>query len=115
MCLRVYVTDDLSHPAPIATRIRDANIANQKLMKDTLVLQLADLVPGAGLSYLNEGDPWEPKWQYVFYGPGYQRLLAIKSSYDHESLLYARTAVGSEYCVENEDGRLCRANAATTR
>ncbi|KAK6845937.1 hypothetical protein PG987_001125 [Apiospora arundinis] len=89
---------------------RDTNIANQKLMTDVLIPQLADLITGGGSSYLNEGDPWEPRWQDVFYGEGYGRLLAIKRLYDPEALLYARTAVGSESWVERLDGRLCRAD-----
>ncbi|KAK8135349.1 hypothetical protein PG984_003289 [Apiospora sp. TS-2023a] len=95
---------------PYSNTDRDANIANQKLMTDTLIPQLADLIPGGGASYLNEGDPWEPRWQDVFYGKGYDRLLGIKRSYDPESLLYARTAVGSESWIERVDGRLCRAD-----
>lgn len=69
---------------------------------------LADLIPDGGHSYLNEGDPFEPKWQEVFYGDNYNRLQQIKKKYDPEDLLYARTAVGSEAWTEAIDGRLCR-------
>ncbi len=33
----------------------------------------------------------------------------MKKTYDPESLLYARTAVGSDEWSEDADGRLCRA------
>ncbi|KAI0095757.1 putative alcohol oxidase [Nemania sp. FL0031] len=84
------------------------NIANQKLMTDVIVPKLARLIPGGGSAYLNEGDPWEPSWQKVFYGQNYDRLLKIKNKYDPERVLYALTGVGSEAWAERTDGRLCR-------
>ncbi|KAI1371219.1 putative alcohol oxidase [Hypoxylon crocopeplum] len=87
---------------------RNANIANQELMTNTLVPQLSDLIPGGGSAYLNEGDPWESNWQRVFYGEVYERLLEIKRIYDPEFMLYGRTAVGSEAWIEMDDGRLCQ-------
>lgn len=77
-------------------------------MTDTLVPQITRLIPGDVSSYLNEADPWEPNWQNVFYGEVYERLLNIKIAYDPDSMMYARTAVGSEVWNEIEDGRLCR-------
>ncbi|KAF2965111.1 hypothetical protein GQX73_g8445 [Xylaria multiplex] len=72
------------------------NIANQKLMTDTIVPKLAGLIPGGGSAYLNEGDPWEPRWQKVFYGKNYDRLLKVKNKYDPSGILYSLTSVGSE-------------------
>ncbi|KAK6082372.1 FAD-linked oxidoreductase-like protein 9 [Seiridium cupressi] len=62
--------------------------------------------PGKG-TYLNEANFEEPDWQDEFYGPNYPRLSKIKRTYDADQLLYARTAVGSEYWSEDRDGRLC--------
>jgi hypothetical protein len=87
---------------------REANVQNQRLMTTQLVPQISRLIPGGGAAYLNEGDPWEPEWQRVFYGENYDPLLKIKKKYDPESLFYARTAVGSEAWVEGNDGRLCK-------
>ncbi|PVI01570.1 FAD/FMN-containing isoamyl alcohol oxidase-like protein MreA [Periconia macrospinosa] len=87
----------------------DNNIANQKLMTETLLPELSRVIPGEPSAYSNEGDPWEPEWQKVFYGENYKRLLDIKLKYDPESTLYARTAVGSEAWIEKPDGRLCKA------
>ncbi|XDG05843.1 hypothetical protein ABKA04_005458 [Annulohypoxylon sp. FPYF3050] len=78
---------------PYSNTDRNVNIANQKTMTDTLVPQLSALIPGGGSAYLNEGNPWEPSWQRVFYGEV--------------------TAVGSEAWTEMEDGRLCRTNATS--
>ncbi|OTA53999.1 putative alcohol oxidase [Hypoxylon sp. EC38] len=89
---------------------RNTNIANQKLMTNTLVPQLSSLIPGGGLAYLNEGDPWESEWKSVFYGESYNTLHEIKRIYDPDYVLYGRTAVGSDAWIEMEDGRLCRAN-----
>lgn len=46
-----------------------------------LLPQLDALSPGGG-AYLNEGDPWQPNWQQVFYGDNYARLRQIKKTYD---------------------------------
>ncbi|PSN65035.1 FAD-binding domain-containing protein [Corynespora cassiicola Philippines] len=86
----------------------DMNIENQRLMTDSLIPQLSRLIPGGGTAYLNEGDPWEPEWQKVFYGENYDRLLRVKHKYDPNSTFYARTAVGSEEWIEAMDGRLCK-------
>ncbi|KAI1490699.1 putative alcohol oxidase [Biscogniauxia mediterranea] len=84
------------------------NLMNQELMTNTLVPTLAELIPRGGHAYLNEGDPFEPNWQQVFYGDNYPRLLKIKEKYDPRHVLYGRTAVGSEVWIEMADGRLCR-------
>ncbi|KAI0380260.1 putative alcohol oxidase [Hypomontagnella monticulosa] len=87
---------------------REQNSEDRQIITGTIVPMLADLIPGGGHSYLNEGDPFEPKWQEVFYGDNYSRLQQIKKKYDPEDVLYARTAVGSEAWTESIDGRLCR-------
>ncbi|KAJ5215361.1 isoamyl alcohol oxidase [Penicillium cinerascens] len=62
--------------------------------------------------YMNEADPQQPNWQEAFYGPNYNRLLAIKKKYDPDDSFYAHTAVGSEKWVQESDGRLCRATSS---
>ena len=85
----------------------DEMIARQNLMTDALLPPLEALTPGGGC-YLNEGDFRQPDWQSVFYGTNYDRLLSIKNQYDPNHMFYATTAVGSEYWLAQEDGRLCR-------
>jgi len=58
---------------------------------------------------MNEANHLSENWKEGFYGANYDRLLAVKKIYDPESLLYARTAVGSDEWSEDADGRLCRA------
>jgi hypothetical protein len=49
-------------------------------------------------------------WKEEFYGPNYDKLLAIKKKYDPHHVFYALTAVGSDLWVEQSDKRLCRAD-----
>lgn len=77
-------------------------------MTDTLIPALAELLPGGGSAYLNEGNFLEPKWQEVFYGANYGNLLKVKYKYDPNSIFWGRTAVGSEAWSEAHDKRLCR-------
>ncbi|OQE00370.1 hypothetical protein PENVUL_c053G00023 [Penicillium vulpinum] len=81
-------------------------LANE--MTDKWMPMLTSLTSDPG-SYMNEADPQQPNWQEAFYGPNYNRLLAIKNKYDPKSNFYAHTAVGSEKWVQESDGRLCRA------
>jgi hypothetical protein len=83
----------------------------QSLMTNSLIPRLTALSPGSG-AYLNEADWKQPDWQSVFYGDNYPQLEAIKEKYDPEHVFYARTAVGSEWWHEEQDGRLCRAACA---
>ncbi|XXH05345.1 hypothetical protein Hte_011771 [Hypoxylon texense] len=87
---------------------RSEDIADQVLMTDTIVPTLSNIIPGGGFSYLNEGNPFEPNWEHVFYGGNYEQLQEIKDKYDPEGILYARTAVGSDRWIERVDGRLCQ-------
>lgn len=50
-------------------------------------------------------------WKTDFYGANYDRLLSVKNKYDPDHMFYGRTAVGSDYWVEQDDKRLCLANA----
>ncbi|RAL13378.1 FAD-dependent oxidoreductase [Aspergillus homomorphus CBS 101889] len=81
-------------------------LANQ--MTEKWVPMLEALTPDPGC-YMNEADPQQPNWQEAFYGPNYNRLLAIKKQYDPQDTFYAPTAVGSDSWVQEADGRLCRA------
>ncbi|RDL41343.1 Uncharacterized protein BP5553_01322 [Venustampulla echinocandica] len=83
-------------------------VASQSEMTNDLMPQLARLTPNGG-AYLSESDFRQPDFQSVFYGTNYDRLNAIKNRYDPFHMFYAVTAVGSEYWVPQQDGRLCKA------
>ena len=72
---------------------------------------LQDATPGSG-TYLNEANFQQPDWQNVFYGANYERLRAVKKSWDPQDLLYGITAVGSESWTADSDGRLCRSTVS---
>ncbi|KAF5620589.1 isoamyl alcohol oxidase [Fusarium tjaetaba] len=69
---------------------------------------LRELDPAQG-AYLNEANSIEPGWQWSFWGPNYARLRDIKEIYDPNGILWCPQCVGSEDCVQRQDGRLCRA------
>lgn len=75
-------------------------------MTDELLPPFEAMTPGGG-AYLNEADPDQPNFQYVFYHDNYQALVAIKEKYDPHHMFYASTGVGSEHWTEMEDKRLC--------
>ncbi|KAK8036180.1 hypothetical protein PG993_008794 [Apiospora rasikravindrae] len=69
--------------------------------------ELERVTPGSA-AYVNEGDPFQENWKEAFFGPNYDRLLAIKDRYDPEGVFYARKTVGSDRWDVTEDGRMCR-------
>jgi FAD/FMN-containing dehydrogenase len=78
----------------------------ERTLTEKIMPTLQDLSSGA---YLNEADPFNPRWKEEFYGENWDRLLEVKKKWDPEALLWARTAVGSEEWVEDREQRLCRA------
>ncbi|PVH70851.1 hypothetical protein DL98DRAFT_436236 [Cadophora sp. DSE1049] len=68
---------------------------------------LHQLAPKSG-AYLNEANPFEPGWQWSFFGPNYMRLQQIKNKYDSDGVLWCRQCVGSENWIQGEDCSLCR-------
>lgn len=87
---------------------------------------LKSLAPGSG-AYFNEvscihyltssrtecltmmkGDPFDPNWQYDFWGRNYPRLRKVKKTYDPDSVLWCLSCVGSEEWEEVGKGQLCR-------
>ncbi|KAK7973254.1 hypothetical protein PG988_007388 [Apiospora saccharicola] len=84
-----------------------ASVAAQDQVTNDLVPTLEKLTPNGG-AYLNEADFQQPDFQRTLYGDHYTKLLEIKRKYDPKSILYAKTAVGSEEWEERGDGRLCR-------
>jgi FAD/FMN-containing dehydrogenase len=74
------------------------NLAYGKVDRDRVHAAMDALLacaPGAG-SYVNETDWFQPDWQRAFWGPNYQRLLAIKRRYDPAGLFTVHHGVGSE-------------------
>ncbi|PSN66740.1 FAD-binding domain-containing protein [Corynespora cassiicola Philippines] len=75
------------------------------------VAKLKELAPESG-AYFNEGDPFDPNWQYDFWGQNYARLKAVKKQYDPDNLLWCLSCVGSEEWYEMDSGQLCKASWA---
>lgn len=81
---------------------------NQRLMTEKLQPLLDNLTPGGGC-YLSEADFNQPDWKTAFYGKNYDKLRKIKAKWDPENIFYALTGVGSDYWIQESDGRLCKA------
>ena len=75
---------------PDVVTAREHARAVERAMKE-----IRGLVPMAG-SYVAESDYFEAEWQRSFWGPNYQRLLAIKERYDPEGLFFVHHGVGAE-------------------
>ncbi|KAH7139048.1 hypothetical protein B0J11DRAFT_588690 [Dendryphion nanum] len=67
---------------------------------------LKNLAPESG-AYFNEADPFDPDWQYNFWGDNYPRLRAIKKRIDPSGLLWCFSCVGSEDWAQTGSGQLC--------
>jgi berberine-like enzyme len=65
---------------------------------------LKRLAPDGGC-YFAESNFFEPRWQQAYWGPNYQRLLAVKQKYDPAGLFFVHHGVGSE--AWNADGFTC--------
>jgi FAD/FMN-containing dehydrogenase len=78
----------------------------ERMLTEEVMPPLQELASGA---YLNEADFANPRWKEEFYGENWDQLLSVKEKWDPEGLLWARTAVGSEQWVEDDEQRLCRA------
>lgn len=77
-------------------------------MTETLIPILQDVSGGSGV-YVNEADFQDPDWKGNYFGENYEGLLEVKRRYDPEHVFFALTGVGSDFWVEREDGRLCKA------
>jgi hypothetical protein len=67
----------------------------KKDLRESAMPALESLAPGAG-GYINEGDPTEERWQEVFYGANYERLLGIKKQWDPKGVFWNKGGVGSD-------------------
>ena len=56
---------------------------------------LAALEPDMG-AYMNEADLNERRWQEVFWGENYDRLLRVKAKWDAEEFFMCKPCVGNE-------------------
>ncbi|KAM0815868.1 putative FAD-binding PCMH-type domain-containing protein [Seiridium cardinale] len=86
----------------------DENLAAQKQMTNNFVPQLNAITPGSG-TYVNEADFNQPNWKVDFFGPNYNKLLAIKNKWDPNGAFYSLKGVGSDAWTVASDGRMCRA------
>ncbi|KAJ6463868.1 hypothetical protein DFH09DRAFT_1226669 [Mycena vulgaris] len=81
---------------------------NQDRITTEFIPELKKLTPESG-SYNNEADFQDPDFKQAFWGPNYNKLLAIKDKWDPDQLLYGSINVGGDRWKETEEGRLCPA------
>lgn len=81
--------------------------ALRRTLTDDIFPAIEAATPGGAV--LNEVDPtYKGDWKVAFFGPHYDRLLAIKHRYDPHRLLYGHFAVGSDEFIIDGSGRLCK-------
>ena len=57
--------------------------------------EIRKIVPNAG-SYVAESNFFDEEWRKSFWGPNYERLLAVKEKYDSSGLFFVHHGIGSE-------------------
>lgn len=76
----------------------NATEAEKKQRKQTLVdirLKLEKIVGRDGGTYVNEANPYEPRWEEVFWGSNYDRLEKVKRRIDPHKMMVCNRCVGS--------------------
>ncbi|KAF2092417.1 FAD-binding domain-containing protein [Rhizodiscina lignyota] len=83
--------------------VDNATLAYKHERKERLVeisSRMSDIVGPDSGTYVNEANPYEPKWQTVFWGKNYVRLLKIKRRVDPANLLVCNRCVGTDVIYE---------------
>jgi FAD/FMN-containing dehydrogenase len=62
--------------------------------------RFTEIVGPDGGTYVNEASPYEPKWQTVFWGKKYERLLSIKKRVDPTQLFVCNRCVGTDLVLQ---------------
>ncbi|GFG24993.1 FAD binding domain protein [Aspergillus udagawae] len=82
----------------------DNATAREKGEKRHKMVQLSkrftEIVGSDGGTYVNEASPYEPKWQRVFWGNKYERLLSIKKRVDPTQLFVCNRCVGTDLVLQ---------------
>ncbi|KAK4177085.1 putative oxidase [Triangularia setosa] len=87
---------------------REEMMKMQKSLTEVVQPAIDAATPGGGC-YLNEANFEHPDWQAQFYGlENYKNLRNVKDKWDSTGVFYATTAVGSEDCEIDGDGRVCK-------
>ncbi len=73
--------------------LRAARRDAARIERATAELRKVAPAPGA---YVAESSYFQADWQQAYWGPNYQRLLAVKQTYDPDGLFFVRHGVGSE-------------------
>ena len=73
--------------------VAKGHLARSCISRCMAVLRRVVKEPGA---YFNETNYFEENWQRSFWGSNYERLAAIKQTYDPDGLFYVHHGVGSE-------------------
>jgi FAD/FMN-containing dehydrogenase len=62
---------------------------------DQAAAELRKIVPNPG-SYVSESNYFNESWQRAFWGNNYQKLRAVKATYDPDGSFFVHHGVGSE-------------------
>ena len=62
--------------------------------------RLTEIVGEVGGTYVNEANPYEPKWRETFWGPNYEKLLKVKKRIDPQNMFVCNRCVGSDIFFE---------------
>jgi hypothetical protein len=57
---------------------------------------LRELDPDSG-AYFNEADPFEPDWQWQFFGKNYERLKQVKERWDAKGVFWCKSVCKGVY------------------
>ena len=61
------------------------------------------------LTFMLQGDLYEPNWQDAYWGSNYPKLLQIRKKWDPKGVFYTQTTPGTENWEVIDTGRkLCK-------
>jgi FAD/FMN-containing dehydrogenase len=83
-------------PPPSAGPPFDEGVAHRHARAvDQAAAELHKIVPNPGF-YVSESNYFNESWQQAFWGNNYQKLRAVKATYDPDGLFFVHHGVGSE-------------------
>ncbi len=86
----------------------EPDIATARQQSEAVAAAMSEIRPllPTFAAYVSEGDFFDAEWRQSFWGPNYERLLAVKDAYDPDGLFFVHHGVGSERWSEDGFTRL---------